>query len=500
MRILVAGFQHETNTFAPSRAGYQNFVNGEGFPAMRRGNALFELEDVNIPVGGFLKAIRTTGHTVVPVIWAGACPSAHVTRDAYERIAGEIHEAARRERAEAVFLDLHGAMVAEHLDDGEGVLVARLREIVGPEVPIVVSLDLHANVTHRMLSTATAMVAYRTYPHVDMAATGARAAELLRRIELGERLHCLWRRIPFLIPINAGSTCLEPAGSVYRRLGELEGTSLSLSFAAGFPAADFPECGPMVWGHGSDRDRLDRAVDELTAEIVGREAEWLVQLLEPEAAVREAIRLAAGAVRPVVIADTQDNPGAGGDSNTTGMLKALVRCGVQGAALGLLCDADAARAAHEAGEGNEVRLALGGSGTPGDTPFEATFMVERLSPGRCRFDGPMMHGNELDLGPAACLRIGGVRVAVTTRKSQMLDRNLFRMVGIEPEAATVLVVKSSVHFRADFQPIAEAILVARAPGPMAGDPADLPWKRIAQGIRLRPLGPAFSGLSTQEPH
>src|SRR5258706_551485 len=128
MRVLIAGFQHETNTFAPSKATYDSFVHGEGFPAMARGDDLLKLRDVNIPAGGFIAAGERLGDTLVPAIWAGASPSAHVTRDAFERIAAEIVAAAHRAQADAVYLDLHGAMVAEHVDDGEGELLARVRE------------------------------------------------------------------------------------------------------------------------------------------------------------------------------------------------------------------------------------------------------------------------------------------------------------------------------------------------------------------------------------
>lgn len=493
MRILVAGFQHETNTFAPSKAAYDNFVRGEGFPAMVRGADVLALRDVNIPAGGFIDAMRRE-HTLLPVIWAGASPSAHVKTDAFERIAGEIIAAARTQSFDAVYLDLHGAMVTEAHDDGEGELLARLRAVVGPRVPVVASLDLHANVTRRMLESADALVAFRTYPHVDMAETGERAAALLRRLLTGGSLRRSVRRLPFLIPINGQSTFLEPASSVYRRLAALEGGAVaSLSFAPGFPAADFDECGGVIWGYGDEADVIARAVNALADDVEAREAEWVVPFLAPDDAVREAQRLAQGASRPVVIADTQDNPGAGGDSNTTGMLHALVRCGAQGAALGLMADTAVARAAHQAGVGREITVALGGqSGVAGDVPFHGTFRVEQLSDGRCRFDGPMMHGMASDVGPSARLSIGGVQVVVSSGKAQMLDRNLYRMAGVEPERMKILVNKSSVHFRADFQPIAEAILVAKAPGPMLADPADLPWTRLAPGMRLRPLGPAFA--------
>lgn len=507
MRILLAGFQHETNTFAPSKAHYDNFVRGEGFPAMVRGADVLALRDVNIPAGGFLRAIGelTRGLTsneadLLPVIWAGASPSAHVATDAFERIAGEIVDAARAHRPDAIYLDLHGAMVTDEHDDGEGELLARLRAVVGASVPIVASLDLHANVTQRMLDSADALVAYRTYPHVDMADTGARAAQLLQRLLAAGNSRPLQRaarRLPFLIPINGQCTFLEPASGIYALLDELERELdgvVSLSFTPGFPAADFAECGGVVWGYGDDAARIEQAVAALTEAVVAREAQWAVPFLTPDEAVQEAMRLSQQASRPVVIADTQDNPGAGGDSNTTGMLRALVRAGATEAAIGLIVDPDAVRAAHAAGVGSDITIALGGqSGVPGDAPFEATFRVAQLSDGRCRFDGPMMNGMDVDVGPAARLTIGGVHVVVSAGKAQMLDRNLYRMAGVEPERMKILVNKSSVHFRADFQPIAEAVLVAKAPGPLLADPADLPWKKLPAGLRLRPLGPAFAG-------
>ncbi|TVP46907.1 MAG: M81 family peptidase [Halomonas sp.] len=492
MNILIAGFQHETNTFAPTKADYSSFVQGGGFPALCRGDELFKLQDVNIPVGGFITAALAAGHQLLPVIWAAASPSAHVTQEAFERIAGEITAAASSATFDAIYLDLHGAMVCEHLADGEGELLARLREIVGSTVPIVASLDLHANVTQRMLTSASALVAFRTYPHVDMAETGARTMALLKRLFDGETLHLASQRIPFLIPISAGSTFLEPAQSVYQGLAEHDRRSHAVcSFAAGFPAADFPECGPVVWGIGSDHELLEAEVARLADEIVALEAHWQVPFLTPQEAVAEAMRLTSGEGQPVVIADTQDNPGAGGDATTTGMLKALMEADAQEAALGLICDPEAAAKAHAAGEGARILLALGGEPSVGDAPVDAEFEVVRLSDGRCRYDGPMMHGNQVELGPSAQLRVGGVSILVTSRKTQLLDRNLLRMVGIEPEAKKILVLKSSVHFRADFQPIASAILIAKSPGPMAADPSELPWRYLAPGMRTRPMGEPF---------
>jgi len=494
MKILIAGFQHETNTFAPSKADYENFVRGEGFPPMVRGTDVFSLRHVNIPIGGFINEMEAQRHTLIPVIWAAASPSAHVTQSAFERIAGEILDAIQQADIDAIYLDLHGAMVAEHLDDGEGELLARIRSLVGPAFPVVASLDLHANVTEKMLCNASGLVAYRTYPHVDMADTGRSAAKLLTKlIASGGNVSMAHRSIPFLIPVNAMCTLLEPARGVYDRVAALEGDDVfSISFTPCFPAADFPECGPMVWCYGTSVQSTEAAVADLYDQIVNGESDWAVDFLTPDDAVREAKRISLCATRPVVIADTQDNPHGGADSNTTGMLRALVRNDAKGAALGLIWDPEVARRAHETGQGNEITVSLGGqSGVSGDFPFHATFEVECLSDGRCILEGPMMTGTQIDVGPTACLRIGDVRVVVSTSKAPMNDRNLFRMAGIIPEEMKILVNKSSVHFRADFGPIAERILVAKAPGPMAADPADLPWTNLRPGIRVKPNGPEF---------
>lgn len=494
MKILVAGFQHETNTFAPTVASYASFVNGEDFPAMARGEEILKLLDVNIPISGFINHVLEHGHEVIPVIWAGAGASAHVTTDAYERITGEILDAVTNETYDAIYLDLHGAMVAQHIDDGEGELLSRIRTVVGPDMMISVSLDSHANVTAQLLSLANGVVAYRTYPHIDMADTGRRAAKLLlATVENPSKTCKAVRRLPFLIPVNSMSTMMQPARGIYDFLEELEKQDvLSLSFAPGFPASDFPECGPVVWGYGLSVDAINRVVEQLYNRVAQPEEQWAVAFEEAEVAVKRAMEIAKTAKGPVILADTQDNPGVGGDSNTTGLLRALLKAGAEGVAIGLIWDAESAAAAHRAGAGAKIRLSLGGCPqVPGDEPLDAEYLVEALSDGRCVYGGPMMNGKQADLGPSARLRIEGVQIVVTSNKAQLLDRNMYRMAGIEPADMKILVNKSSVHFRADFAAIASEIIVARSPGPFIADPSQLPWKNLGAGMRTRPMGPAF---------
>ncbi len=495
MRIAIGGFQHETNTFAPSKATYLNFERAKGWPGLQRGGEMLEtMVARNLPIAGFIEQMKGTRHTLVPTAWAAAEPSAHVTEDAFERIAAMIVDGIRDAKPDAVYLDLHGAMVTEHLDDGEGEILARVRRAVGEDVPVMASLDLHANVTRTMVDCADALVGYRTYPHVDMADTGARTAFLLaQRLDGMARPHAALRRIPFLIPLSAQCTDLEPSKKLFADLAGMETRDVpTLSFTPGFPAADFPECGPVVLAYGTSPGAAAQAADALARHIESIEAEFDAPVYAADEAVKLAMAIAAKATRPVVIADTQDNPGAGGDSDTTGMLRALLANKVQRAALGVMVDPAAAQAAHRAGIGSTLELSLGGkSGVPGDAPLRAQFRVDALSDGRLLCKGPFYRGAKMELGLSACLSIEGVRIVLASKKTQLADQELYRFVGIEPTAQAILVNKSSVHFRADFAPIAEQILVAKAPGPMIADPSEFPWKRLARGIRLKPNGKAF---------
>lgn len=495
-RVALAGFLHETNTFAPTKARMADFVQGGGYIPMSRGAEMFtRAGGINLGIGGAIEHGEAAGWDMVPILWAGAIPSAHVSQDAYDSISGDIIAGIRDAGPlDGIFVDLHGAMVAEEEDDGEGRLLAQLRGVVGSDVPIAAALDLHGNITRRMVEAADVLVGFRTYPHVDMADTGRRAGEQLSALMTrGQPFAKAFRRLPFLVPIAWQCTTMEPARGIYDLTAGAEGGAVSsASFFFGFPAADFPECGPTVVTYGETQAAADDAADRIEQAVIAAEPRFAGQTYDPDAGVQEAMRLAGTGATPVVIADTQDNPGAGGDSNTTGMLRALLRNKAPRCALGVMTDPAAAAAAHAAGEGGEIEIALGGfSGIPGDSPFKGRFAVETLSDGKLIASGPFYGGAPLDMGLSACLRIGDLRIVVATNKAQMADQQLYRFVGIEPTEQAILVNKSSVHFRADFEPIAAEILVCLAPGPMPISPASLPFTRLAPGMRLEPMGKAF---------
>jgi microcystin degradation protein MlrC len=493
-RIAVGGLHHETNSFAPVPADWEAFDRADGWPARQRGPSLFDgVAGINLPISGFIDAARAAGHELVPLVWANACPSGPVTDDAFERLCGQmLEDLAAAGPLDGIFLDLHGAMITASLDDGEGELLARIRR-ARPSLPLVAALDLHANVSAAMVEHADVLLAYRTYPHVDLAATGARCLEPLQRLIRGERLAKAHRKLDFLIPLPWQATVIEPAAGLYA-LADALGTAIAghVSIAMGFPAGDTRAAGPSILAYGADPAAVAGAVDRLADAFAQAEGAFAGTLWSPREAVAEAMRRRGRG--PVILADTQDNPGGGGTGDTTGILAALLEAPGVSADLALLADPTAAAAAHAAGPGAVLHdLPLGGRhGPAGVVPIRRDWRVERLGSGRFTATGPMYRGNRMELGPMALLRADGtdVRVLVSTGRVQAADRAIFAHLGVDPARSAILVLKSSVHFRADFAPLAEAILVVEAPGQNVVDPATLPFRRLPEGLRRRPRAAA----------
>jgi microcystin degradation protein MlrC len=475
-RIAVGGIQHETNVFGPYKAKYEVFAQRDEWPPLCRGERMLEeVGGMNLPVTGAIDRLRALGHEIIPLLWCSATPSAQVTEDAFERISAMMLETLAADApVDGVVLDLHGAMVCEHVADGDGELLRRFRAAVGDDVPIAATLDLHANVSDQMLAQASVLEAFRTYPHVDMHDTGVRAADLVQLLlqnGLARFPASAARRTDFLIPPVWGCTLVDPARALYAWLeDQVRGKVAGISLACGFPLSDVSEAGPLLVAYGFDQAVVDAAADTLIAEIERREAEFSGRLYGVEEAVSEAIRSSAAASGPVILADSQDNPGGGGSGDTTEIIRALVEHDAQDALVGVINDAAAADAAHRAGVGAVLNISLGGkSGLPGNAPLTADFKVLALSEGRFRASGPMLAGAQMDFGPTALLEVGAVRIAVGSRAIQTMDQSMFRHLGIDPAAQRIISIKSSVHFRNDFQDMSSAVLSVVAPGPVTVD-------------------------------
>jgi microcystin degradation protein MlrC len=493
LRIAIGGFLHESHSFAPLATGWAEFMRPGGFPALQRPAGMVDaLRPTSVPAAGAITAAEALGIEIVPLTWCFANPAGPVTAQAFERISAfliaDLTEALLAGPIDGIYLDLHGAMVAEAFPDAEGELLRRVRAVAGPEIPVTASLDPHCNLTGAMVGRADALSPFRTYPHIDMKAAGARAFKLLiERIRRGAPFARAFRQLDYWIPLSAQCTTVAPMSEVMqeRERIALRHNVAELGFCFGFPYADFPDCGVALCAYAADQESADAAADALQALLARREADFRQDILTAAQGVAEAIKLAASAKRPVILADTQDNPGGGGHGDTTGLLAELVKQGARGATLGLINDAESAASCHKAGEGATVSLRLGGKSD--GAPLECSARVLRLSNGQFTCTGPMAAGNPVDLGPSALISVDGVKVIVVTRKMQAYDQALFRHLGVEPAKEKIIGLKSSVHFRADFQPIAEKVLIVAAPGPVVADPSVLPFKHVRPGVRLRPM-------------
>jgi microcystin degradation protein MlrC len=360
-RIAVGGFGHETNSFITHRADFAYFAEHRDRPPFVAGEALLaRFAEGSLPLCGFLKEVETR-HSLVPLVWAHGSAGGTVTDDAFERIVGEmVAMLSKAPPVDAVYLDLHGAMTTDYFQDAEGEILRRVRAAAG-DVPIVASLDYHANVTPEMVALADSLVAFRSYPHIDRPETGRRACRVLEALlKNGRPAGRAFRSLPFMIPLTSQCTLVEPSRTVVAASRDLEGAIVSLAYAAGFPQSDLYWCGPSVFCHAETQAAADENADNLAALVVAREPEFVSTLFTPREGVARALDLMTSASRTVVIADVQDNPGAGGSGDTTGILRELLRANAAGAVLGIFCDPDAARAAHDAGEGATITLLLGG--------------------------------------------------------------------------------------------------------------------------------------------
>lgn len=487
-RIAIAGFLHETNTFVPRLTDLEAFVTADAWPGLVQGAALLDaFTDANIAIAGFIKEAKKHHHELLPLVWASANPSGPVTRDAFEKICAMLLQGLQQAMpVEAVFLDLHGAMVVEQIDavqieDAEGRLLERIRAIIGSDVPIVAALDFHANISPRMVVLSDALTVYRTYPHVDMSDTGKRAASLLQRLLAGERLHKAYRQLPFLIPLPWQCTLIEPLSVLMRQTEQLErDENISASIVPGFPLADIYDCGPTVIAYGADVAETELVAQYLYDAMLAQRAAFSGKLYGAAEAVSYA--LASSGEGTIVLADTQDNPGGGAAGDTTDILRELVRQQADCACVGLLCDPATAAAAHAVGVGATLELPLGARSGIGAPPLAGRYTVAALGDGRFTGTGAYYLGCKMNLGLMARLRLGGVQILVSSHKQQAADQAMFRHLGIDPAQQRILVLKSSVHFRADFSELAREILVVAASGENVADPSQLRYQKLRPGI------------------
>lgn len=486
--IALGGIVHETNTFALTPTGIDEFL-ARRYVA---GETMRQLIGTNTVIGGALEAIAAD-QELAPVLTvnATAVPGGTVTRDAFEWIVGDILTGIGAGKPDAVVLDLHGALVVDGYPGGDGEVVRRVRALVGPGIPIVAVLDLHGNIDEVLVGSSDVLLPYDTYPHVDSAERGFEAVRVAVGIVRGELIPTTSAiKLSISPPGPNQFSGAEPTKSLQAiaRQWETSPDVINVSILFAFPYSDVAHNGMAVITTTNSNPDLARQIsEELGQEIIRRHQEFWPDMMSVEEAIHAAMSEPVG---PVVLADYGDNPGGGSSADGTALLWGLLDLGATGAAIAIISDPEVVKIAWTAGVGGEISVDLGGKrdtwhGAP--VPVEAT--VVSISTGDFVYEGPMATGVADSLGKTAVLACRGrhgniVEVICCARRIQALDTAIFRSQGIEPTERKILVVKSSVHFRGAFMPIASRIIVVDTPGLLQLNVAAFPFQHIA-----RPLWP-----------
>ena len=491
MRVVAAMMQHETNTFSPVPTPLARFGN----PDVPAGKDVYRLfKGTGTGLGAFLDIADDERMEIETPIAANAAPSGPVQADAYQAICDAICEAVVR-GCDVCFLDLHGAMVAEHAVDGEGALLERIRG-VAPELPIAVSLDLHANITKKIVSNCTALVGYKTYPHIDMYEAGEHAGRIVVRALKGE-VHPVmaWGNRPILAQTLRMGHEDEPMGPLIATAREEERRGLlAASVFGGFPLADFRNAGlSVVTVADGDRTRAETACEGLLDDAWTERREFVFDSKPLEESVANARALTEG---PVILLDHADNSASGGTQDTVAVLREVIRQGLPDVAMFGICDPQAVEAMEKAGVGKTITLELGGKvdmpaiGRAAE-PVTLTGRVRAISDGEFVVTVPMGRGTTTHMGKSAVLDTGNVQVVVISRHTEPFDLGCFRSVGIEPTGKRYLILKSRIHYRAGFRAIARAEIPCNGVGVTSSDNRLFEFKHVRRPIfPLDPDSPA----------
>ncbi len=482
MNILIARFNHETNTFSPVPTPLSAFS-----PAY--GRAAYEADKgMRTAMAAFIELAEACGATLVTPVSATANPSGVVSAQAYEEITRRIVDAVPG--CDAILLDLHGAMVAEGEPDGEGALLERVRG-AAPGVPIGVALDLHGNITPRMVRNADVMVGFKTYPHVDMYETGEHAGRLLLEMLRGEaRYTVCWKRLPLLINTLRSSTLSGAMKAAVEAAKDLERAGLpAVTVFGGFSLADIAEPGMSVVA----TSRVDQcaaaqdAVDALAARIWADRADYGYDNEPLATSIRRAQALAAGATRPVLLLDHGDNCMSGGTCDTMDVLAEALAQGLTGIAVGPICDPEAVAQLVAAGPGRTVEVALGnkapltaiGRNTP---PLRLRGVVRAVSDGAYTITGPIYRGQRVHMGRTVCFDIGAAQIVVVEQTHEPMDLGVFQCVGIDATAFAYLLLKSRMYCRPVFGPLSSGLVECDSGGVTTADHTRFRYRNVVRPV------------------
>jgi len=481
MRIVTGTISHETNVLSNIATDLEQFRKRR----LLYGEEVFEYHrGTKTPVGGLMDGCATHGFELVPTVFASATPSGTITAEAFDTLLGQILEGIEDAgEFDGVAMHLHGAGVAENHDDIEGHVLAEVRRVIGDK-PLVSTFDLHANHTRLMVESADVLIGYDTYPHVDGYERGAEAIDVIARLLDGSLVPTkAFRQPPMMPALQAQFTGKYPMSRLIEEAHRMEGMEAveTVTVAAGFPWSDFEDVGlSFIVTTNDDQELADRLADELQDLAWGMRRDFLVKPVPVKDALRKVKKATGG---PYILADIGDNPGGGAPEDGTVVLRAILEEGLEGGVLAVMWDPEAVEKASASGIGSQITVELGGKTDDlHGKPLEVTGTVKALTDGKWIVKGPMGTGSESDMGETAVLLVGGNEVIVTSKRLQPMDLELYRSLGIEPTERKFIVVKSSVHYRAAHEPIAEEVIELDTPGLTSPRLAGFGFKKLRRPI------------------
>ena len=490
MRIAVGGIEHETCGFAAPSPTAEATTLISVARTLKYGDELRSLGEANTIVDGLVRGVRESGHELVPLLWIDGNTSPPVTRQSLERAIEELLNRLRKALpVDGVLLSLHGAFAAEGVDDADGEVLSRIRELVGPKVPVMAVHDLHCNLSPVMEHAATAMIVERTYPHIDMAERAVHAARIMARTVTAEvRPTMAVRYLPLLWSAARMIDAEPPMSDAVRTLRELDQRPgvLSASIGVGYQWIDNPMVGTsVIVVTDNDEALAERYADELAEWVWERRSKWQRDPLPPESALAQGEQLGKF---PIILAEHGDNTGGGAAGDATEMLRLFIERKLVPSAVLYMVDPDVAAQAVTAGVGAELDILLGGkSQALVGPPVPMRVRVRGVSDGRFTYDGPMWAGVVGEMGPSAWLEQDGVHVVVISERHQPIDLAFCRSLGHDCREMRYLAVKSTGHFRSGFAPIAGSIFNVDTASTLSHDFHRLPYTRL--GRRMYPIDP-----------
>ncbi|MBQ4088031.1 MAG: M81 family metallopeptidase [Clostridia bacterium] len=477
-KILVLQFRHETNSFCPALsdgAAFRNleFDMGEDAFSAHRGSGT--------EMGAFLDVLEGREDIeLIPVAALTANPAGPVTEDVYLYVLENLQAAMlKHSPIDGVLLCLHGAMVAQKHPDGEGDLLEDIRRYAGWDIPVVATLDLHANVTEKMAHCATALIPYERYPHTDSYETGRVAAQLFADALDGKITPVtVYRRVPYLLPLFPDAE--PPMCRIYAFAAELKERYhlMELRFTHGFFLSDIEEMGMAVLAvSDGDENAANAAAEELAALIRESIPDLKRHYPDLEDVLDEAEH---SPDTPFVIADASDNPGAGGFGDTTHILRRILERGMQGAVIATIVDAESVERCIEAGVGAFISLKIGGKSDASFSggPLAVSGYIKRITDGTYTVTAQMDHGSKMRHGKTVLLEVEGNAVILSSYPRQPWDLGIFTSHGIMPEQQKILVTKSAIHYRAAYGTIAKKMVAVALPGYSTPVPDGIPFQHL----------------------